>query len=678
MGEKQRIEELRNLISHHDRLYYQEATTEISDQEYDALYAELVALEDKHPNWITPDSPTQRVGGEPVDEFQQVRHTVPMLSIGNTYSIEELREFEERLARLLPETDFTYVVEPKIDGVAVTIIYEDDLFAVGATRGNGTVGDGITSNIRTIRALPLRLPFSDLGLAKVELRGEVFMDRTGFAELNRKREEEGEELYANPRNTTSGSLKLLDPKQVAERPLRVAIHSFGELVMKDGTEPLPWTKHSELLRSIEDMGVPTIQHWEVCKGIESVIPLVDVWSKRRFELGYETDGLVVKVESFQMREMLGSTSRSPRWLIAYKFPAEQAETTLKHIELNVGRTGAVTPVAILEPVLLAGTTVSRATLHNADEIARKDLREGDHVLIEKGGEIIPKVLAPLLEKRDGSQIPFEYPTTCPSCEGPLARSEGEVAVRCENLDCPAQLRRRLQHFASRRAMDIEGLGQAIIDQLVTAGMVKGLPDLYRLEHDPLADLERMGEKSAQNLLDGLEKSKSNPPASLLHGLGVRHVGEHVAEVLVEAVDDLRDLGKLSQEEFEEIPEVGPIVAEAVRNFFLDPHNIEVLDQLSELGLNFKKPQVEAVVGVTHPKHLDGLQFVVTGTLSGYSRDEAKAQIKNRGGRVTGSVTKKTDYLVCGENPGSKFDKAEKLGVPILDEDQFKKILAGSN
>jgi DNA ligase (NAD+) len=674
MSDRKRLESLREEIRRHDRLYYLEAAPEISDREYDKLYRELLDLEKKHPDWVTPDSPTQRVGGEPLEEFKTVKHAIPMLSIGNTYSTEELEEFEERIERIHPDTDFEYVVEPKIDGVAVSVIYENDRFILGATRGNGIEGDDITTNLRTIRNLPLSLSLGDFGLSRLELRGEVYMDREGFIELNRKREEEGMELYANPRNTTAGSLKLLDPKIVAQRPLEIAIHSFGEIVPKEGKKN-PWDRHSTLLTDIREAGVPTIEGWEICQGVSEVFPLIEKWSDHRHDLDYETDGLVIKVNDFAQRRKLGSTSRSPRWLIAYKFAAEQAETTLISVALQVGRTGAVTPVANLAPVKLAGTTVSRATLHNADEIERKDLREGDRVLIEKGGEIIPKVLAALPDKRDGSQKPFKYPKDCPSCGHPLVRPEGEVAHRCENLDCPAQLRRRLEHFASRRSMDVEGLGTVLVQQLLDSKLVKGLPDLYRLKKEDVANLERMGEKSAQNLIDGLEKSKSNPPHRLLHGLGIRHIGEHVAELLIDAVDDLRDLGKLSVEELEEIEGIGPIVAQSIHDFFNDPHNLEVLQELQDLGLNFKKESVGTTPGANLPKTLEGFQFVLTGTLADYTRDEAKAEIQARGGRVTGSVSKKTNYVICGADPGSKADKAEKLGVPILGDKEFERLLA---
>ncbi len=675
MDEKQRLDELKKLIHHHDRLYYVEARPEISDQEYDRLFSELVDIENRHPDWISVDSPSQRVGGEPLEEFTQVRHRIPMLSIGNTYSIAEVRDFEERLSRILPGTPFSYVVEPKIDGVAVSVRYEGDRFVLAATRGNGVVGDDISRNLKTIRSLPLSIPFGKMGLQTVELRGEVFLDNDGFNEINRRREEAGEDLFANPRNTTAGSLKLLDPKQVAQRPLRIFFHSFGEMKTIEEGARLPWATHSSALRALQELGVPAIEHWQVCNGIDRVIPLIEEWDRKRFELPYQTDGLVIKVDDFQLREELGSTSRSPRWLIAYKFPAQQGETTLVKIDLQVGRTGAVTPVALLEPVRLGGTTVTRATLHNADEIARKDLREGDRVLVEKGGEVIPKVVAALTEKRDGSQAPFVFPSQCPSCGGPLSRPKDEVMYRCEDLNCPAQLRRRIEHFAGRRAMDIEGLGEALIDQLVTTGLVKGLVDLYRLDFDCLVNLERMGKKSSENLLEALEKSKANPPYRLLHGLGVRHVGEHVAEVLMDQVEDLRQLGEKTQEELESIPEVGPVVAESIRTFFEDERNREVLDQLAELGLNFKRSQATATGNQTVQRNLEGLQFVLTGTLSKYTRDEAKDLIQQRGGRVTGSVSKKTDYVICGTDPGSKAEKAESLGVKILDEEGFEALLS---
>lgn len=676
MDERKHLEELKELIRHHDRLYYVDAAPVLSDQEYDRLYSELIQIETRHPEWVSLDSPSQRVGGEPLEGFIQVRHQIPMLSIGNTYSTAEVRDFEERLTRILPGTSFSYVVEPKIDGVAVSVRYEGDQFVLGATRGNGVVGDDITQNLRTLRGLPLTVPFSTLGFAVVELRGEVFIDNAGFEAINRKREEEGEDLFANPRNTTAGSLKLLDPKQVAQRPLRIFFHSFGEMrASSEGARPL-WATHSGALTALREMGLPAIEHWQVVTGIDGVIPLIEEWDQKRFDLPYQTDGLVIKVDDFHLREELGSTSRSPRWVIAYKFPAEQGETTLVKIDLQVGRTGAVTPVALLEPVRLGGTTVTRATLHNADEIARKDLRERDRVLVEKGGEVIPKVVAALAEKRDGSQVPFVFPAQCPSCGSPLSRPKEEVMYRCEDLNCPAQLRRRIEHFAGRRAMDIEGLGESLIDQLVSTGLVKGLVDLYRLEFDSLANLERMGRKSSENLLEALEKSKANPPHRLLHGLGVRHVGEHVAEVLMDQVEDLRDLGRKTQEELESIPEVGPVVAESIRTFFEDERNRAVLDQLAQLGLNFTRSRSAVAEGEPVSRHLEGLQFVLTGTLSKYTRDEAKDLIQARGGRVTGSVSKKTDYVICGTDPGSKADKAEALGVKIIDEDGFEGLMRG--
>ncbi|MCB9768522.1 MAG: NAD-dependent DNA ligase LigA [Candidatus Omnitrophica bacterium] len=674
MSDKKRIEELREQIRKHNHLYYQKAEPEISDQEYDQLFKELEALEDKHPDWVTPDSPTQRVGGEPLEGFETVRHEVPMLSISNTYSKEELEDFETRLGRALDsEGPFEYVVEPKIDGVAVTAVYEDGYFTLGATRGNGVEGDNITANMKTIRNLPLSLPLKDLGLKKLEVRGEVYMTTEDFTQLNKKREEAGEEVYANPRNTTAGSLKLLDPKQVGERPLRLAIHSFGSMTLAEGVDRRPWSKHSELYEKMSDLKMPIVPEWTIKTGVDQILPLIDEWAEKRFDLPFETDGLVVKLNDFRLRENAGTTSRSPRWVIAYKFPAEQAETTLEKIEIQVGRTGAMTPRAHLSPVKLAGTTVSRATLHNADEIERKDLREGDRVMVEKGGEIIPKVLASLPDKRDGSQRPFKFPTKCPSCGGPITRPEGEVVHRCENIDCPAQLRRRIEHFASRRAMDIEGLGTKLVEALLEEGLVKGIPDLYRLEKEAVAGLERMGEKSAENLLNGLEKSKQNPAHRLLHGIGIRHVGEHVAEVLCSSVQDLRDLEKKTAEELEEIEEVGPVVAQAIQDFFAAEHNREVFEQLAELGLNFDCKT--AASGAEQVDQVfEGLQFVLTGTLPNLTRDEAKALIQERGGRVTGSVSKKTNYVLVGADPGSKADKAEKLGVPMISEEDLNTAL----
>lgn len=674
MDEQSRLEELRSLIVKHDRLYYNEASPEISDFEYDRLYAELQAIEAAHPEWITPDSPTQRVGGRPLDQFVQVRHSIPMLSIGNTYSIGEVREFENRLQRLLPGTPFDYVVEPKIDGVAVSVRYEQDRFVLAATRGNGITGDDITANMSTIRNLPLRIPFSQAGFEIVELRGEVYIDTPSFIEMNRQRELAGEEPFANPRNTAAGSLKLLDSREVAQRPLSIFFHSFGEIRTGETDPGHRWICHSQALQQLHDLGVPVIEHWARVQGIDAVLPWIELWGKKRHELPYQTDGLVIKVDDFRLRDELGATSRSPRWVIAYKFPAEQAETTLKKIELQVGRTGAVTPVAILEAVQLAGTTVTRATLHNADEIARKDLRENDRVLIEKGGEIIPKVVQALVEKRDGSQVPYVFPENCPSCGSPLTRPSGEVLYRCNDLDCPAQLRERLVHFASRRAMDIEGLGEAMVEKLVSAGLVHGLVDLYQLELEPLLQFGKKVEKSSRKLLLAIEASKRNPPHRLLFGLGIRHIGEHVAELLMDQVKDLRDLGAMSTEDLQMIPEIGPVVAESVFSFFRDDRNTDVLNQLAGLGLNFERAPASSSA-TDLPQTLQNLQFVLTGTLSRYSRDQARDMILARGGKVAGSVSKNTDYVICGDKPGSKAGKAESIGVPIINEEEFEQLLA---
>ena len=572
----QRAEELRRLIHHHNDQYYVEAQPEISDREYDRLIKELENIEEAHPELITPDSPTQRVGGQPIDGFVTVRHRQPMLSIDNTYNADELREFDGRIRKLLRGEPVTYVVELKIDGVAIALTYEHGLFTVGATRGDGERGDDVTHNLRTIRELPLRLRTEQLpGL--IEVRGEVYMTRDDLAHLNRERRTRGLEPFANPRNSTAGSLKLLDPRLCAERRLRLFTYSLEVMA------GVPVPTHLEALEWLRRYGFPVNPYIQTCTGIEQVIDYCNSWSERRHELPYETDGMVIKVNDFDQRRRLGATSKAPRWVVAFKYEAEQALTKLLKIEVQVGKTGILTPVAHLEPVQLAGTTVSRASLHNADEIVRKDIRVGDQVLVEKAGEIIPYVIRSEPSARTGAEQVFQFPLQCPVCAAPVERPEGEAYYRCTGLTCPAQLKERLRFYAHRNAMDIEGLGTALIDQLVGTGLVQSIPDLYRLTLEMLVDLERMGKKSAQNLLDGLEASKPGGLCRVLTGLGIRHVGEHVAELLAAEFGNLDDLMNAPVERLAQVEGIGAERAESIHQFFQSTSGRKTIDQLRSLG-----------------------------------------------------------------------------------------------
>lgn len=662
--DKQRIQELREEIRRHERLYYIDAQPEISDQDFDRLMRELEDLEQQNPDLITPDSPTQRVGGQPLEEFQTIPHRVPMLSIGNTYSEEELREFHNRVLRGLNGDKPTYVVQPKVDGVAISLIYREGRFERAVTRGDGKQGDDVTQNVRTIRSLPLRL-HNDSVPAYLDVRGEIYMPSQAFLKMNQEREDAGEAPFANPRNATAGTLKLLDSKLVAKRPLDLFVHTIGEW---EGGE---YATDFELLEQLQKWGLRLVPGCTLEYSIDDVVARMQEWDRKRHELAFEVDGLVIKVNQYAQREILGFTSKSPRWVIAYKFAAEEAETTLLNIDLGVGRTGAVTPRAILEPVPLAGTVIRHATLHNFEEIKRKDIRIGDRVVIQKGGEIIPKVVRVLTEKRDGSQAEYQPEMVCPSCGSEIVQEGDEVAFRCINLSCPDQLKRRLAHFVQRSAMDIEGVGEMLIEALVNKNLVARLSDLYHLKKDNLAALERMGEKSAQNVLDGLEKSKSRSVDRLLFAIGIRHVGNHLASVLMENRKSIWELKDLSIEQLSQINEVGPTVAETVYDFFNQERNLEELRRLQEAGLPFEQEIVEA--DKTQETPFTGKIFVLTGTLTKYTREEATEIIQKRGGRVTGSVSKNTDYVLAGEKAGSKLDKAEKLGVKILSEEEFERM-----
>ena len=656
---KREIERLREEIRYHDRMYYVENNPVISDEEYDRLVERLKKLEEEFPQFITPDSPTQRVGGEPLEGFPTVTHRLPMLSLDNTYNVEEVKEFDERVKRWLGEEKVEYSVDLKIDGVAVSLHYREGTLVLGATRGNGIEGDDITQNLRTIRAIPLKLSEAPPYL---EVRGEVYMEKKAFEEINREREERGEPLFANPRNATAGSLKLLDPREVSRRPLKVFIHSLGY------HEGISFSTIWEFLEKAKNMGLRVSEHRRLCRDIEEVIDFWEEWKEKRDDLPYEIDGIVVKVNHLQQQERLGATTKAPRWAIAFKFPARQATTTLRDIIVQVGRTGTLTPVAIFDPVPLAGTVISRATLHNIDEIRRKDIRIGDRIVIEKGGDVIPKVVKSIPEVRTGKERIFHMPEVCPVCGAKVIKLEEEVAYRCENPACPAQVKRRIQHFASKNAMNIEHLGPSLIDQLVDKKLVKDYGDLYYLRYDDVVILERMGKKSTLNLLESIEKSKSRPFSAVLFALGIRHVGIHAAEVLAQRYRSIEDLSKASREELETIPEIGPIMADSIYNFFRQPQTWEVLNKLRNAGVRLEKEREEKA------RPWEGKIFVFTGSLAHFSRSQAENLVRELGGEAASSVSRRTTFLVVGENPGSKLDKAKKLGIPTLTEEEFLKML----
>ncbi|HVC20535.1 MAG TPA: NAD-dependent DNA ligase LigA [Vicinamibacterales bacterium] len=656
---------LRDEIRRHEERYYVLNEPEISDAEFDRLLEELRAIEQAHPDLVVPDSPTQRVGGRPVEGFATVEHLVPMLSLDNTYSEDELRAFDERVRRGLgTDEPVTYVAELKIDGLSLALTYEHGRLERGATRGDGVHGEDVTTNVRTIHAIPLVLRGAPAG--RVEARGEAYLPRRAFERLNREKEEQGEPLFANPRNAAAGAMRNLDPREVARRGLSAFCY---QLVAPDGD---PAATQAETLEALRAWGLPVEPHWRRCDGIEAVLAFCRDWAQRRRTLDFDTDGVVVKVDRLALRERLGSTSKFPRWATAFKFPAEQATTLLKEIRVNIGRTGAATPYAVLEPVLLSGSTISMATLHNAEDVARKDLRERDWVVVEKGGDVIPKIVAPILSKRPADSVPWQMPADCPFCRSRLWRDEDEVVWRCVNTSCPAKLRRGLLHFASRTAMNIEGLGEALVDQLVGTGLVRDFADLYGVTAPQLEALDRMGPKSAANLIGELERSKSNDLPRLLYGLGIRHVGERAAVLLARAFPSLDPLMQASEAQLQTIPEIGPVVAAAVRSFFDEPLNRRLVERLERAGVNTTSREAEEGAVATRP--LAGRTFVITGALARLSRDEAKAAIEQLGGRVTGTVSGRTSCVVVGADPGSKADRARQLGVPTLDEEAFLRLV----
>ncbi len=707
-----RLQQLRDEIRKHDRLYYDEAAPIIGDREYDRLYKELVEVETQFPDLVTPDSPTQRVGGKPLQAFEQVSHLIPMLSLDNTYSEEEVKNFYARIQRLLPNEKIPVVIEPKVDGVAVSLIYENGKLRQAATRGDGNVGDNITQNIRTIRSVPDHLRGAAPKL--LEVRGEVYMDRKGFEKLNDERKKQGLLSFANPRNAAAGSLKQLDPAIVAKRPLGIVLYGTG------ATEGVDIDLHSEIFPLLKKLGLPTTERWWVAASVEEILDAIHELDAIRHNFAYQTDGAVVKVNTFAQRERLGFTAKSPRWAIAYKYAAERVETRLNDIIIQVGRTGILTPVAVLEPVLVSGSTVGRATLHNEDEIERKDIRIGDTVVIEKAGEVIPAVVEVVKSKRPRSAKPFDFSEhiqgKCPVCGGPIRRDPQFVAWRCENLQCPAQATRRVEFFAARGALDIESVGGIVADKVVERGLVREPLDLFELKVEQLAKLNLgteeaprvFGEKNATKAINAIERARTLPLSRWLYALAIPDVGKTTAAQLARFHDNIDDVAqskllrdvldyheKRDQKESAEIAErlinagfadrskskaekggivteVGPVVAKSVLDFFVSATGKKILRRLKELQIQPKSEKVSAKRAAELP--LAGKTFVLTGTLSSMTRDEATEKIEALGGHVTGSVSKKTDYVLTGADPGSKFDKAKELGIQILDEAAFRKML----
>lgn len=693
-----RIEELRRQINYHNYRYYVLDQPVISDAEYDRLMQELISLEEAFPDLVTPDSPTQRIGAPPATEFESYTHRQPMLSLSNAFGEEELLAFDQRIKRMLgmnPGDDIEYVAELKIDGLAVSLTYENGYFVRGATRGDGYTGEDVTANLKTIRSIPLvliqpqRFPepppavaatqsrgdtlplfgsesISDLGCYPipeiVEVRGEVFMLHEEFRRINREREEKGEPTFANPRNAAAGSVRQLDSSVTASRKLDIFVYGIGFV---QGVE---FRTHYEILQALKSWGFKVNPNIRLCPNIDCVKEFVDEWTEKRGTLGYDIDGVVVKVNSLDLQNRLGYVARSPRWAVAYKFPAMQETTKILDIIVQVGRTGALTPVAIMEPVEVGGVTVSRATLHNEDEIRRKDIRIGDTVVVQRAGDVIPEVVQVIKEKRTGDEREFVMPSKCPECGGEVERPEGEAVARCVNLACPAQLKERIVHFASRGAMNIEGVGPAQVDQLVDKGLVRDPADLYLLKMDDLLLLERMGKKLASNILEAIEKSKNTTLPRLIYGLGIRHVGEHVAQVLADHFGSLEALENASYEELCGIPEIGPVIAKSIATFFAQPENRAVLEKLRKAGVI---PKTVSRTGAT----LAGKTFVFTGGLKTMTREEAEEKVRLLGGRAASSVSRNTDFVVAGEGAGSKLEKAKELGITILTEDEFIRMIS---
>ena len=660
-----RIKRLRDEINYHNYRYYVLDSPIISDEEYDALVHELKELEEKYPETITPDSPTQRVGAPPSDKFRTVPHHVPMLSLDDAFTPEEIIEFENRIKRFLgTDEEIEYTVEPKIDGLAVELVYENGIFTLGSTRGDGFSGEDVTNNLRTIPSIPLKLLDRHEKIPELlEVRGEVYMEKKAFEKLNKERKKKGLPPFANPRNAAAGSLRQLDPKVTATRPLQIFCYGIGRVIGKE------FKTQWEVLNTLKKWGLRVNPLVKKVKGIKKAISYHEYLSKIRHELNYEIDGVVIKVNSLELQAKLGNKAKSPRWAIAYKFEAAQNITKIKDIILSVGRTGAITPVAVMEPVKIGGVTVSRATLHNEDEIKRKDIRTGDWVIVRRAGDVIPEVVKPLKERRAGKEKPFVMPKTCPVCGSPLVKKEGEAIYRCPNPDCFPRLAKRIAHFVSKSAMDIEGLGPRVVEQLITAGIIRDIPDLYKIKKEDLLSLEGFGEKSAQNLINAIEASKKVSLPKFLFALGIRHVGEVTAQLLAKHFGSLKKIMEASLEELEKIPGIGPEVAKSIYEFFRDEKNKKLISELLALGIEIEESEKKE-----KKQPLEGKSFVFTGSLKNLKRSEAKALVNSLGGQVLSTVSKKTNYVVAGENPGSKLDKAKKLGIKIISEEEFLKMI----
>jgi len=659
---KKRVEKLREEIEYHNYRYYVLDQPEIPDAQYDRLMRELEKIEEEYPELRSPNSPTQRVGAPPLEEFEIVRHSIPMLSLANAFDESEARDFDKRVKKILgSSSDISYVAEPKLDGLAVELVYERGHFVVGSTRGDGVNGENITQNLRTIKTIPLQLIRKEIPVPeRLEVRGEVIIQLDKFKALNRKREEMGEPHFANPRNAAAGSVRQLDSKITSERPLEIYCYGLGEI--RGGTFKTHW----EILQTFPKWGLRTNPHIQKCQNIDEILEYYHGMNEKREKLPYEIDGIVIKVDRLDLQTRLGEISRSPRWALAFKFQPKQETTKILNIVVQVGRTGALTPVAVMEPVQVGGVEVSRATLHNQDEVNKKDVRIGDTVIIQRAGDVIPEVVQVITSKRTGSEKKFKMPSKCPVCGAEVVREE--AIHRCIGLDCSAQLKGRIKHFASKRAMDIEGLGVKLIDQLVEKGLVKDVADLYYIKKEELIALERMAEKSAQNIIDAIETSKTKPLSKFLYALGIRHVGETTAEDLAHHFPRLDDFFNLSEENLMEVEGIGPEVAASVHQFFRDKKNKESIDRLKKAGVKVIEPKTK------EKGKLAGKVFVFTGALQGFERDEARNLVESLGGMTASSVSKKVDFVVIGEDPGSKFDKAKELGIKILTEEEFKKMI----
>jgi len=662
---KARIEKLKEEMNEANYFYYVLDSPRISDAAYDRLMRELQKLEGEFPDLVTPDSPTQRVGTAPLEEFTTVTHSIPMLSLNNAFEEEEVREFDRRIKRFLKvDKDIEYVIEPKLDGLAVELVYVEGKLTVGSTRGDGVNGEDITQNLKTIHAIPLKLVKKDIKTAprNLEVRGEVYIGKKEFKELNRKREESGEPLFANPRNAAAGSCRQLDSRITAQRSLSIFCYGIGVI---EGWE---FTTHWDILQTLRRWGFKVNQESKLCRSINEVMKEYTRIKKKREELPYEIDGTVIKVNQIDLQDKLGQISRSPRWALAYKFEAHQETTMIEDIIVQVGRTGTLTPVAIMKPVRVGGVEVSRATLHNQNEIDKKDIRVGDTVVVQRAGDVIPEVVMVIKEKRTGREKKFIMPDRCPVCGSEVIREEGEAAHRCIGMRCPAKLKESIKHFASKRAMDIEGLGDKLVEQLVDKGLIKDVADLYSLSRDDLASLERMADKSAQNIIDALDKSKSAGLERVLYAVGIRHVGEHLAKVLVDNLGSMEHLINATEEDLTEVKEIGPEVAQSICKFFRQKGNLQVIDRLEKAGVNLR------YVTSGKKRDLEGKTFVFTGALKSFTRDESERLVEERGGKASRSVSKNTDYVVAGESAGSKLDKARELNVVVLSEEEFREML----